>query len=303
MSRMLRYISYLALFVVCYAIFLYIVFPFSSLKDRILRDVERQLGGGLQVSAKSLEPHWFSGVDIEGLLIEGPGPKGLVKLVEFEKVRARAALIPLIFGSVRAKFRVNIGKAEISGSANVGEDTISVKVEIDDLNLSDFAFIRERTGLNVVSNIDGDAELAINKQQPVRSTGELGFAFKSLRIAASELKLGDLSLEIPELVIAKGKESKVKASMGKGTITFQDFTLAGGDLGLNLKGKIFLSSRVDNYRLNLRGSFSASEKFGEALPFLFIIDSQKQEDGSYPLTITGRLSRPSIKIGTFTVPL
>ena len=70
-----------------------------------------------------------------------------------------------------------------------------------------------------------------------------------------------------------------------------------------LKGKIFLSSRMANYRLNLRGQFSVSEKLNEAFPFLFIVDSQKKEDGSYPLSITGRISRPSIKIGTFTVPL
>lgn len=303
MSRLLRYISYLALFAALFVIFLYWVFPYDVLKDRILSDVERQLGGGLQVSAKSLEPHWFSGVDVEGLVIEGPGERGMVKLVKFRRVRARAALVPLIFGSVRAKFRIDIGKGEISGSAKVGEDTIAVKVEVDDLNFSDFAFIKERTGLNIVSRIDGNIDLAINRPQPVRSTGKMKLVFENLRIAQSQLNLGDLALEIPDLLFAKGKDSQIKVSLGKGTATFEDFAFKGGDLGLDLKGKVFLSSRVENYRLNLRGTFSVSQKFGEALPFLFIVDSQREEDGSYPIAVTGRLTRPSIKIGTFTVPL
>lgn len=303
MSRLLRYISYLVLFAVLYAFFLYWVFPYDALKERILGDVERQLGGGLQVSAKSLEPHWFSGVEIEGLEVEGPGERGMVKLVGFKRVRARAALLPLIFGSTRVKFRLDIGKSEISGSARVGEDTIAIKLDVDDLNLSDFAFIQERTGLKIVSRIDGKADLSINRQQAVRSTGNVGITFENLRLVGSQLNLGDLALEVPDLLIAKGKDSRIKMSLGKGTATFENFDLKGGDLGLELKGKVFLSRSVSNYRLNLRGKFSVSPKLNEAFPFLFIVDSQKKEDGSYPLTITGRVSRPSIKIGTFTVPL
>ncbi len=303
MSRLLRYIAYLGLFVALYAIFLYLFFPYDALKERILGEVERQLGGGLQVSAKSLEPHWITGVDIEDLMIEGPGAGGMVKLVKFDRVRARAALIPLVFGSLRASFTIDLGKGEISGSAKSGEDVINVKVEVDDLNLGDFAFIRERTGLGIRSRIDGDAELAINRTQPVRSTGNIDIALNDLSIAQSQLKLGELALDIPDLVIAKGKDSKIKLSLGRGTVTFENFALKGGDLTMDLKGKLFLSSRVENYRLNLRGSFGVSQKLNEALPFLFIVDSQRQADGSYPLSITGRLARPSIKIGTFTVPM
>lgn len=303
MSRLLRYLSYLALFAVLFVVFLYWVFPYDSLKDRILGDVERQLGGGLQVSAKTLEPHWFSGVDIEDLEIEGPGEHGMVKLAKFKRVRARASLIPLIFGSVRTKFEIMIGKGEISGRARAGEDAITIRVDLEDLNLADFAFLQERTGLKFVSRIDGGADLSVNRAQPVRSSGRVDLNFKNLSIAASQLSLGDIALEVPDLIIAKGKGSELKMSLGKGTATFENFAFKGGDLQIELKGKIFLSQKVDNYRLNLRGKFSVSEKLNEAFPFLFIVDSQKQEDGSYPLSITGRLSRPSIKIGTFTVPL
>jgi type II secretion system protein N len=299
----MKYIAYLALFVVLFALFLYWSFPYDSLKDRILGDVERQLGGGLQVSAKTLEPHWFSGVEIEDLVIEGPGERGLTKLVSFKRVKARASLIPLIFGSVRVKFSIDLGNGEISGRANVGDETVALKVEVDDLNLADFPFLQERTGLRITSRIDGDADFSINQAQPIRSTGKVNVAFKNLMIGSSQLNAGELVLEVPDLVIAKGKGSQLRMSMGRGTLTMENFAFTGGDLGIDLKGKIFLSRRVNNYRLNIRGKFSVSQKLNDAFPFLFIVDSQKQEDGSYPLSITGRLSRPSIKIGTFTVPL
>ena len=303
MPRLFKYIAYFVLFAASYAIFLYWAFPYDALKDRILGEIERQVGGGVQVSAAKLEPYWFSGVDVEDLKIEGPGASGLTTLLKVERVRARAALIPLIFGSKRISFELKIGKSEISGYARVGEETLWLELEVDDLNLAELPLIRERTGLTIPSEIDGEVRLEINIQRPVRSTGEITLKLNDIRIAGSSIKLGDMEMELPDLTLAKGKESRIKLSVGRGTATFENLKLAGGDLGLDLKVKVFLSSKFENYRLNLRGSFTASEKFGEALPFLFIVDSQKQEDGSYPLSITGRITRPSIKIGTFTVPM
>lgn len=303
MPRLLKYMAYIALFAASYVIFLYWVFPYSALKDRILGEIERQIGGGVSVSAKSLEPYWFSGVDVEGLLVEAPGAGGSVPLMKLARVKARAALIPLIFGSKRISFDVRLADGEISGYAKAGEETLYLDLEIDDLDLSSLPFIQERTGLKIPTRISGEALLEINRQQPMRTTGDVSLALDDIRIAASSLKIGDIALDIPDLTLAKGKESRIKITLGKGTATIDQFTFAGGDLGLDIKGKAFLSAKVENYRLNLKGAFTASQKLGEALPFLFIVDSQKQEDGSYPLSITGRVARPSIKIGTFTVPL
>jgi type II secretion system protein N len=303
MSRLIRYIGYVTLFCLCYVIFLYWVFPYDALKDRILGDVEGQLGEGLQVTAEHLEPYWFSGVEIKNLTIEGPGEQGVVELVKFKTVRARASLVPLIFGSVRVKFALDVGKGEISGFAKMGEDVISLSLGIDSLDLSAFPFISERTGLKLASKIDGDVEMELNRQQPERSTGSMQFTFNNLSIAASTLKVKEIALEVPDLLIAKGRQSQIKLKFSKGTAAFENFKLADGDLLLNLTGKMFLSRKISNYRLNLRGNFSVSPKLGEALPFLFMVDSQKQPDGTYPLIITGRLTAPSIKIGTITLPL
>ncbi|MBN1282443.1 MAG: type II secretion system protein GspN [Proteobacteria bacterium] len=303
MPRIFKYMAYLAAFALSYALFLYWVFPYNALRDRILGEIEQQIGGGVQVSAKSLEPYWITGVEVEGLSVEGPGPSGLVPLIKVKRATARAALVPLIFGSRRVTFDVRMPKGSVYGYAKIGDETTSLEIEVDDLDLSSIPLIKERTGLTIPSRISGEARLELNRQQPVRSTGEITMALRDIRIAQSSLNLGDISLDVPELVLAKGKDSRIRISVGKGAATLEQFTFSGGDLGIDLKGKVFLAAAVDNYRLNLKGGFTASDKLGEALPFLFIVNSQKQEDGSYPLSITGKLGRPSIKIGTFTVPL
>jgi type II secretion system protein N len=226
-----------------------------------------------------------------------------VELLNLKRVRARASLLSLLVGAKNLSFRIDAGKGVIDGSVRLSEEQIAFDAEIDDLDLASLPFLTSATGLKLGSKISGDVALQIDRGQPVRSSGEISLAIDDLHIAATELKFGDAPFPLPDLTVAKGRESQIKIAIGKGTATLDAFRLANGDLPLDLKGKIFLSNKIDNCRLNLTGSFSASQKLSEAVPLLFIVDAQKQEDGSYPLAITGRLGKPSIKIGTFTVPL
>ncbi len=304
MPKIFKYLLYLGLFAACFLVFLYWYFPYDALKDRLLGSVEQQIGGGVQVSAKRLKPYWFTGVDLEGLTVEGPGASGgLTELLSVRRVRARASLFSLLFGGTNVHFLVEIGKGEIEGSARVAEDAIALELEAANIDFASMPLIEARTGMKISSKIDGEASLSIDRQQPARSTGTISVVFESLRIAGSEIKVGEMPLTVPDLEIAKGRESQLVLTLGKGTAGIDAFRFVGGDLTLDLKGKVFLSSRFENYRLNLNGSFGASQKLGEALPFLFIVDSQKQEDGSYPLSITGRITKPAVKIGTFSVPM
>lgn len=303
MSKALKIIVYPLLFLMSFVLFLYWMFPYDVVKERITGAVEAQLGGGVEVDIQSMSPYWFSGIDIKGLTIGQGGADKSVPLLSCQRVRARAAIFSLLVGSPAVSFDVRMGKGEISGSVKVAEDSLSIEAELDDVDLGNLKLIAAGAGLNLSSRIDGEISLRIDRQRSIRSTGRIALELLDLKIAASQLALGEMQLPLPDLVLAKGRESQIKVEIGKGTVNVEAFKLVGGDLGIDLKGKVFLSSKVDNYRFNLNGGFTASKALSDALPFLFIVEQQKAEDGSYPITITGRLAKPSIKVGTFTVPL
>lgn len=303
MSKAFKIIVYPLLFLFSFLVFLYWLFPYDVLKERITRAIEEQLGGGVEVDIQRLSPYWLTGVDVKGLTIAQAGGEKGVPLVNCKRARARVAILSLLVGSPSVSFDLEAGGGEASGSVRVAEDALAVDAELGDFDLGSLNLIAASTGLRLTSRIDGDVSLRIDRQRPIRSTGKIALGLKELRIASSALKVGGAELALPDLVIASGRESQIKAEVGKGTVAVEAFRLAGGDLGLDLKGKLFLSSKVENYRFNLNGNFMVSKKLSDALPFLFILEQQKAEDGSYPLTITGRLEKPSIKVGTFTVPL
>lgn len=304
MSKALKIIVYPLLFLVSFALFLYWLFPYGVLKERITSAIEAQLGGGIEVDIQSLSPYWFTGVDIEGLTIGQGGVEKVAPLLSCQRVRARAAILSLLVGSPAVSFEMQMGKGEVSGGVRVSEDSLGIDAELDDVDLGNVGLIAMSTGLTLTSRIDGEVSLHIDRQRSIRSTGRVALELLDLRIAASQLRLGgEAQLALPDLLLAKGRESQIRVEVGKGTVNVEAFKFMGGDLGIDLKGKVFLSSKVENYRFNLTGNFTVSKALSEALPFLFIVEQQKAEDGSYPITVTGRLAKPSIKVGTFTVPL
>jgi len=303
MSKLLKYIAYIALFVFSFLLFLYWTFPYNILKDRIISGIEGSLGGNMMVSVKELSPYWFTGVSISGLKVKSAGGGPGAELVTFDEMQVRVSVLSALFGSPRVKFNLDTGKGEISGVVRRGEGEMDVDVDIDNLDFKSFKIITAKTGLKLSSKIDGDIKLKVDTQRPIRSIGSISLDLGDLKIGAADIKLGEMELPLPELILSKRRGSEIKLEVGKGTLQFKSFKLTGGDLELDLSGKVFLSNNVENYRFNLTGSFKASAKLSEALPFLFIVEKQKREDGSYPISITGRLIRPSIKIGTFNLPI
>lgn len=303
MSKAAKIILFPLIFIVSFVFFLYWTFPYGVLKDKIIGMVEQQIGGGIEVNIETLEPYWFTGVEVTNLVISDVSNSKEQPLLKCKRAYARASFFSLIIGRPNFSFDIEMDKGEVSGSFAQNDESLSIDAEFDAFDLSSFQLISSRIGINLSSKIDGDISLKIDRTRPLQSTGQIDLTLSDLKVTPSEAKIGELAIPLPDLTLAKGRESKIKIGVSKGAIVFDTLKFAGGDLALDMKGKIFLSPKVENYRFNLTGTFTASKKLSDALPFLFIVEQQKQQDNSYPLALSGRIGKPVIKVGTFTVPL
>jgi len=302
MTKILKFIAYLLLFVVSFALFLYWLFPYEVLKDRIVGMIEQQIGSGAEVEIATLSPYWFTGVEATDVKVKNAGGKREL-LFECKRAHARASFFSLLFGNPSVSFDVMIGKGEVSGSVQQTNDAYIVDVDADSLDLNNIRLVSAATGFDLSSKIDGSVSLHIDRQNPLRSTGKISIAPSELKSAAYEGNIGGMDIKLPEFQLAKGRDSQIKMEVANGTITVNMFKITGGDLALDIKGKVILSAKAENYRFNLNGSFALSQALGSAIPFTPLFEKEKQADGSYPITVGGRLASPSIKIGNFTVPM
>lgn len=299
MSKFLKFILCVLLFVFSFVLFLYWSFPYEVLKDRAIGSI----GADYDISVKELSPYWFTGIDVSGVKVREPAAKGGTDLMDIKRIRGRISILSLLFGKPKVSFDVDIGKGDISGTAMQTEDETNIDVDIDDIDLKYLKVVMAKTGINMTGELNGKVALKVDKKRPIRSEGKIALNLRNVIIPATNVKLGEMSMPLPDLTLTKQKGSDIKLEISKGTISVDTFTLVGGDLEIDLKGKIFLSNNINNYRFNLNGSLKASEVLNQALPFLFVVEKQKREDGSFPLSITGRLAKPSIKVGTFTLPM
>jgi len=303
MPRILKFIAYLVLFVFSFILFLYWMFPYEMLKDRVASAIERPFGGTVEVSIGKMEPYYFTGFIITNLKLIDRSQEEPKPLVEIQRVRARASLFSLLLGNPSFTFLIRSQKGEIAGSARQIEEGFDLDVDVDGFDVGAIKWLESRFGIKLTGEVGGSVVLKVDRTRPARTTGKIDLSLDDFKIVSSQITLMGSNIPLPDLVITKGRGSRIKLVIDKGTVSVDEFRLAEGDFSFDLKGKVFLSTVLANYRLNLNGSFRVSDKLNEAVPILFMVEKQKQQDGSYPLSITGRVSEPSIKIGTFTVPL
>lgn len=302
MKQPLRWLGYLFLGCVCFGFFLYWTFPYHLVKERLTSAIEQQLGNAVSVTIDQLGPSWVTGVKIHGLKMEARTGEGLVPLWQADRVKIRVGLFSLLFGTPRVGFSVKSRASAFSGSVRRMENGFQLELDVDPIDLGDVGFFKTKLGMQMGGTIEGACRLQMNTAQLAQSQGQLQLVFKDWKIKkGSKISMGAMGeTELKEdLLLSKGNDFGLKVTVAKGAAEVGELKLAGGDLDVDLKGQAFLSPKFANIRMNIAGQFKTSPKVDQLLPFLFLLEKQKQADGTYPVTISGNINKPQIKIGEF----
>lgn len=303
MPKIFKWLGYAGLFIFSFLLFLYWTFPYNVLKERLVSSAEQQLGSVYDVRVSDLSPNFFTGAVLKGVKVIKYDGDSQSTVWEAAKVKIRAGLFGLIFGKPSVSFTVKGGDGDISGDYRPTDEGFGLSLDLSDFDIAAFGFLTSGGTAKLSSAINGTVDLNMNKRQMIQSSGKAELELNDIVMKAGDIKMGEGgAMAIPEVVFSKGKGSILKFDLSRGAVKIKEFKLADGDIKIDLTGDIFMSSLFKNYRINLKGTFSVSQKLEQAIPILFMIEKQKQPDGSYPITITGRIEQPSVKIGDFTLP-
>lgn len=303
MNKLGKYIGYFIIFVLSFVVFFYLMFPFDALTDRALSFIEAQMNNAVKIDAAELEPYYFTGFEAKNLGVSFREKEKGGEIISIDEMRARAGLFSLLFSRPNVAFLVEAGDGVVEGEFDVMKNGWALDLDSSAFDISALKLLSSKYGLNSQSSIDGNISLVFDRTRPVVAEGRIDLTFDKLLIKASKVSIAGSEIDLPELMIAKGKNSAVKLRMEKGVVEVDKFTFAGGELNIDLSGRIFMSRNIDDYRFNLKGKFKVSKKLEEVLPFMFLIDKQKDAEGNYELSITGRIGQPVIRIGNFTLPI
>lgn len=284
---MIRTLGYVALFLVTYVLALYVTFPWGSVKERVLQLASKQLRS--EITAKTLEPSWLTGVHAEKVEIELQGSE---ESLLFETVDARASVLSFLTGGYGGTVHLPLGGGEVRAAANGGEEKVDLDVEAKAIELALVPALRASTGLALAGELGIDADIDLGLRDPQQSQGSIrltGSGLETLKGGKAgnypipELNLGALDWNLP---IENGK------------VIVRNQRLEGPDLSLTLDGEIVLAKPPNRSLVNLTAKFKPTPAFLKREPLMASllknIDRYKGSDGYYGYQISGTVKRPRV---------
>lgn len=302
-------ILYIVAGVVFFLFWMIVVFPRDALESRVITEIENQTGGRYSIDTKDMAVSLLGSVTFEDLKVNEmvAGKRELMiktpKLkIGFSPLGAMSQKIDFTFYLKGSK------KGDVEGAFKKEGGELAVEAEFDEYSLDELKFLARLAKVNVKGRLDGDLDLKLNSANPNSNDGKIDLELQNIQTDATKISLdpGDpaASFPIPPIKFTGAKGSHIQADVKQNFLNISSIKLAGGDVTLDLSGKISLNGRSPrDYRMDLSGSFRISESLNKTLPIGFILDKQKSADGSYPLRISGRLGKPDVQIGKFRVPL
>lgn len=299
---------YLAAGFFLFLFWLYIVFPYDALKSRVVTEIENHFQGQYRLDIGSMDVSLFGSVTFKNLKVTEGGASEEKTLLNTPKLKLGFSPFALLSKKVDFSLYLKGSKGDLDGDVRQEGDEFELNLTFNKFPISELGFISSKAKVGLKGAIDGDLDIRFNKFDVNRNTGKVDLELIDFAMDPTRINLDpsapDAAMEIPEIKLTGSKGSHIQAELQKDNLMVSSIQFAGGDLELNLDGRLALQGpNPADYRLALKGNFKIADTLSKALPFLFIIEQQKNAEGIYPLNITGRLGKPGIRIGKFDVPI
>jgi len=299
---------YIAAAVFFFLFWLYIVFPYDALKSRVVTEIENHFQGRYRLDIGSMDVSLLGSVTFKNLKVLENTNSGERSLLNTPKLKLGFSPFGLSSKKVDMSIYLKGSKGELDGEIRQEGDELDLQLNFDNFPIAELGLIASKLKVGLKGNLDGALDVRLNKADPSRNAGKVDVNLIDFTMDPVRLNLDpsapDAAMEIPAIKLSSGEGSHIQAEIQKDNMAVNSIQLSGGDLELNMDGRVALQgANPGDYRLALKGSFRIAEQLSKALPFLFIIEQQKNAEGIYPLNITGRLSKPSIRIGKFDLPI
>jgi type II secretion system protein N len=326
LQKALRWTGYVVAYLVVFALFAYVSFPYDRLKHRLIASYQAAQSGpyGDHLEIDHLSWSWrFPGIVAEGVRLDmatpaerptGPTatvsgtstPPALVhEVVEAEEVFVRLSPLALLSGARSVSFSARALGGDIQGSASDSEASRSLKLELENIDPSGVPHLAKLIGLPLRGRISGEIALELPEGRITRADG-------TLELHAEDLQIGDGKAKLKEMIVLPPIDIgtlNMKAEVGAGRLKITECAATGRDLELSVSGGLRLRQQIDSslaeleIKLGFSDKYKAQNEMTKALfgqpdskvPGLFDTVTKpifaKLEDGTYGAKVTGPLSR------------
>ncbi len=311
MSRVLKIIVTFFLGLFAFVFFLLAFFPLRPIFNHFLAGMESLTQGQYRIAVERMEPSLIFDSVFEGVVVSRKTKAGFEDFIAIEKMDVDVSLFSLITKTVNLDFEADLAGGSIAGTLKAVDAKNQIDVKLDDLKLAEMPQLKDPlASLGVFftpeADLAGDVFLSFSAQGLRDAEAEFNLKLKKFKLNQTQVRLSNdpaaKPLDFSNLELSTAENPAIlQGSLVNAQIRIHEFKIPGPDLDLELKGKFSLKEEKNDtitlVRSDIKGRFALSEKVRTAAPIVSLLDAQKGADGYYPLTISGKLDKPGLKIG------
>jgi type II secretion system protein N len=277
-------IIFILLVMLLFIFFLYIGFPYDTLKRRVIGELEAKTPFLYEI--EELRPYPLSGLTLKNVAIYALVDSKRARVLGVDRFRVTLSLIPLLWRKVHLRLWGEILEGTVEGGITRRGDKGELTLWGRDVNLQQIDILRDVGGVEMAGILRGKTALTLGEGGISEQTGTAEFTISEAMLTR---------LPLPGVAPLRVGNIQGQLELKRGNILIKRLAFSGGDLSGQVLGNILLNPNFSKSRLNLRITIKPSAKFDPKYRVLLsLLGRQRQTEGLYAFFLKGTLHRPRL---------
>jgi type II secretion system protein N len=283
-KKVFHAIIFILLVILLFIFFLYIGFPYDTLKRRVIGELEAK--SPFLYEIEKLRPYPLSGLTFKNVAIYASVDSKRARVLGVDRFRVTLSLIPLLWRKVHLRLRGEILQGTVEGGITRRGDKGELQLWGRDVNIQQIDILRDVGGVEMAGILRGKTALTLGEGGISEQTGTAEFTISEAMLTR---------LPLPGVAPLRVGNIQGQLELKRGNILIKRLAFSGGDLSGQVLGNILLNPNFSKSRLNLRITIKPSAKFDPKYRVLLsLLGRQRQTEGLYAFFLKGTLHHPRL---------
>ena len=277
-------VIFILLGILFFILFLYIGFPYDTLKRRIIGELEAKTPFLYEI--EEVRPYPLSGLTFKNVVIYALVGSKKVKVLGVDRFRVTLSLLPLLWRKVYLRLWGEILGGTVEGEVTKRGDKGELMLVGRDVNLQQVNILRDAVGVEMAGILRGKTAFTLGEGGVYEQSGTAEFTISEAIVSR---------LPLPGVAPLRVGGVQGRLELKRGNVIIKSLAFSGGDLNGQVLGNIFLNPNFSQSRLNLRITIKPSAEFDPRYRVLLsLLGRQGQKEGFYAFSLKGTLLHPRL---------
>ena len=258
----LQIVAYTLYALVAFGIFVYVLFPYDLLQQRLVEWVSQE---GVQLVLTRLRPAFPPGLRAEDIRLQVDQLSPSAATLHINTLRVQPDWLALLARKMHLRFEAKLYSGRLEGDAHYakveGTPVWDIKTRFTDLDVAQHALLRKDDKAFIRGRLSGDSAVALTSDGQVQE-GSVNMRVQSMALIGAQ----GWQLQLQREIACDTLQGELKTTAKQGGTVL--LTCQGKDLVLEGRGTVGWKTPLTDSQLNMRGQVRSEEAYKQEVELL-----------------------------------